>query len=209
MSNMTQEMHVPEGVTLPRKFTPHDKILGCDANMGNFWAWAYSDVLININRAVFAEFIIGYALELTHGETRRDWDCIDFSYHGKKIEVKATGLAQRWRQGKARSAPSFDIKKKICIAWGEPDAERGAQAVRSADCYVFCIQTETDSATANVLDLSKWEFLIMATEKINEIFGDQKSVALSVLEKHCEMKNCIKKDFEGLREAIDVCLDEH
>jgi hypothetical protein len=141
--------------------------------MGDFWAWAYSDVLININRAVFAEFIVGYALGFTHDKTRRDWDCVDFRYNGKKMEVKATGFAQRWRQGKKRSAPSFDIQKKN-VLHGGPDAEDGAQAVRSADCYVFCIHTETDSTTANVLDLSKWKFLVISTERINQIFGDQK-----------------------------------
>jgi hypothetical protein len=94
----------------------------------------------------------------------------------------------------------------VCVKWGEPYAEPGAQAVRSADCYVFCVHAETDSKTANPLDMSKWKFFVMATETINEIFGYQKSVALSVLKKHYEMKHCIKTDFEGLRKAIDAVL---
>ena len=87
--------------------------------------------------------------------------------------------------------------------WG-PVAEEGVQAVRSADCYIFCIHTETDSATANVLDLSKWKFLVISKERINQIFDDQKSVACSVTRKYCE-----EADFWELREAVDACLAGH
>lgn len=197
---MTPETDLPQGVTLPRKLAAVERLTGYDASAGDFWAWAYSDVLLNIERAVFAEFIVGCALGLTHG-IRRTWDCVDHEYRGKKIEVKATGLAQRWRQGKKRSPPSFDIAKHVCVKWGEPDAEPGAQAVRSADCYVFCIHTETDAATANALDLSKWEFLVISTEELNRIFGDRKSVLHRVLQEHCT-----QMDFNGLRKAVDACL---
>jgi hypothetical protein len=87
---------------------------------------------------------------------------------------------------------------------GGPVAEEGVQAVRSADCYIFCIHTETDSATANVLDLSKWKFLVISKERINQIFDDQKSVACSVTRKYCE-----EADFWELREAVDACLAGH
>jgi hypothetical protein len=63
------------------------------------------------------------------------------------------------------------------------------------------VHTETDSATANVLDLNNWEFLVMATERLNDIFGDQKSVALSVIRKHCDPTN-----LKGLKATIDACL---
>jgi hypothetical protein len=48
----------------------------------------------------------------------------------------------------------------------------------------------------------------MSTEKINEIFGDQKSVALSVLEKQRTKRHCTKTDFNGLRATVDTCLAE-
>jgi hypothetical protein len=152
---------------------------------------------------VFAEFIVGRALGIAYG-MRRDWDYVDHEYGKKTIEVKATGLAQRWRQGKKRSAPSFDIAKKIPVRWGEPDAEEGVQAVRSADCYVFCIHTDKEAATANALDLNHWKFLVISKEKLNREFGDQKSVACSVIRKHCE-----ETDFVGLKATVDACLTGH
>lgn len=199
--HMTQT-NIPPGVILPRKLDPNEKLVGCDALVGDFWAWAFSDLLLNIDRAVFAEFIVGYALGVTDGKrTRRTWDCVDHEYKGKKIEVKATGFAQRWRQGKKRSPLSFDIAKRVCIPWGEPDAERGAPKVRSAGCYIFCIHTEKDAATANPLDLHNWKFLVISTEELNRIFGDQQSVLCSILREHCT-----ETDFDRLSKTVDTCI---
>lgn len=36
-----------------------------DLTLGDFWSWAYSDLLSNGNRSVFAEFIVGIALGAT------------------------------------------------------------------------------------------------------------------------------------------------
>jgi hypothetical protein len=202
---MTGEIDIPLGVTLPRKLASSERLIGCDASVSDFWAWAYSDLILNIDRAVFAEYIVGYALGVTEEDaTRRTWDCFDHRFNGKKIEVKATGYAQRWRQGKKRSPLSFDIAKRVCIPFGEPDAAPDAEADRHADCYVFCIHTERDAATANALDLSKWEFLVISRERINQIFGDQKSVACIVIKKHCK-----ETDFEGLKATVEACLAEH
>ena len=199
---MAHETDMWPDVTPARKLDPKEKLIGYDASVGDFWAWAYSDLVLNIDRAVFAEFIVGCALGITGGEqTRHVWDCVDHRYEGKKIEVKATGFAQRWRKGKKRSPPSFDIAKRVCVKWGEPAAAPGAPTVRSADCYVFCIHTDKEAATANALDLKNWKFLVISKEKLNRIFGDQKSVTCSVLEQHC-----VNTRFDGLRNAVDACI---
>jgi hypothetical protein len=203
MPSMTSEMDKQLGVPLPRKLAPGERLIGCDASVSDFWAWAYSDLILNIDRAVFAEFIVGCALDVTEG-TRRTWDCADHEYRGKKIEVKATGCAQRFRVGKKRSPPSFDIAKRVCIPWGEPAAEPDALADRYADCYVFCIHTDKEAATTNALDLNHWKFLVISKEKLNREFGDQKSVACSVIRKHCE-----ETDFVGLKATVDACLTGH
>lgn len=39
-----------------------DEIPVLDATVEDFWAWAYSDILSNTDRAVFAEFVAGTAL---------------------------------------------------------------------------------------------------------------------------------------------------
>ncbi len=51
----------------------------------------------------------------------------------------------------------------------------------SADCYVFCVYTETERSKANVLDMSQWEFYVVATERINRQLGAQKTAALSTI----------------------------
>ena len=47
----------------PRRITPGEKIPGLGGStVGDFWAWAYSDVLENTARGIFAEFLVGSAL---------------------------------------------------------------------------------------------------------------------------------------------------
>ncbi len=47
----------------------------------DFWQWAYSDLLSNRNRALFAEFIVGTALGVL-GQPRVEWDSVDLHYSG-------------------------------------------------------------------------------------------------------------------------------
>ena len=78
--------------------------------MGDFWSWAYSDILSNRNRSIFAEFIVGSALGVVDSP-RVEWDAVDLRYKGKKIEVKASAYLQSWPQKKL-SHIVFDIAKK-------------------------------------------------------------------------------------------------
>jgi hypothetical protein len=73
---------------------------------------------------------------------------------------------------------------------------------RSSDCYIFCVYEEKDVQNTNVLNLDQWSFLVVATEKINEIFGTQKSVSLSRLQ---QLGKSIK--YDGLKREIDLVLD--
>ena len=70
-----------------------------EATVGDFWVWAYSDILSNRNRAVFAEFLVGTALGVV-GSPRIEWDASDLTYHGNHIEVKASAYVQSWPQDK-------------------------------------------------------------------------------------------------------------
>lgn len=70
-----------------------DEILVLGATVGDFWSWAYSDILNNANRAVFAEFVVGTALGVT-ASPRVQWDAVDLRYDGKKIEVKSAAYIQ-------------------------------------------------------------------------------------------------------------------
>ena len=149
--------------------------------LGDFWSWAYSDVVSNANRSVFAEFIVGSALGLT-GKPRVEWDCVDFRFQGRPIEVKASAYIN-WIEDRP-SRIVFDIGPKI--PW---DAERnlyGQERVRSAACYVFCFYPETDRSKCNVLDVNRWRFYVFSTSEIEARFRKQKSVSLRRIEAACQ-----------------------
>lgn len=163
-----------------KKLTPDEPILSLDGlSVGNFWSWAYSDILSNTNRSIFAEFLVGAALRVLD-KPRIEWNGYDLDYQGKKIEVKASAFLQSWPQNKP-STIIFDICPKR--AWDASTAQSSDAPVRIADCYVFCLYAETSPQNINVLDVSKWEFYIVSSDCINQTFGDQKSIGLSSLRK--------------------------
>jgi hypothetical protein len=53
-------------------------IAGGSATVGDFWRWAYSDILSNRNRSIFAEFIVGNALGVVD-KPRVEWDSVDLA----------------------------------------------------------------------------------------------------------------------------------
>jgi hypothetical protein len=63
--------------------------------VGDFWSWAYSDILSNTDRAVFAEFVVGTALGVTDVPSV-GWDAVDLRYVDKTIEVKISAYIQSW-----------------------------------------------------------------------------------------------------------------
>ena len=90
---------------------PQQEIIGIkDSTITNFWQWAYSDILSNRNRSIFAEYLVAKALNLDN-TARIEWDSKDLSYKGINIEVKSSAYAQSWGQNK-ESKISFDIEKK-------------------------------------------------------------------------------------------------
>jgi hypothetical protein len=45
-----------------KKLRASQTIPGIELTVGDFWAWAYSDLMVNTVRSIFAEFIVGTAL---------------------------------------------------------------------------------------------------------------------------------------------------
>ncbi len=90
--------------------------------------------------------------------------------------MKASGYLQAWRQTKP-SAIQYDIARKI--GWDCETNVSSTKPGRSADCYVFCLYIERDPDLCKVCDVKRWEFYVLAKMRIEEVFGNQKSVALS------------------------------
>jgi len=93
----------------------------------------------------------------------------------------------------------FDISKKV--PWNPETNKFETRAVRSADCYVFCLYPETDPDRVNVLDVRGWEFYVVPPELIDQEFGDQKSVGITRIQALCK-----PVDYGGLKESIDKAL---
>jgi hypothetical protein len=184
---------------MPTPFLEHDEnVPGLDqTTVLEFWRWAYSDVLSNGTRSVFAEFMVGKALGCL-GQPRVEWDSVDLHYGEYGIEVKASAACQRWFQSKP-SRISFSVRK--AAFWDEATGKYQGEPIHSADCYVFCCHPEKDQAKANVLDVQSWDFYVVPVETINSTLGHQKSLSLATVQK------CAKPcKFGDLKETVDSAL---
>ena len=162
-----------------QKLEVNEPIIGLKGcNIAKFWTWAYSDIMSNRNRSIFAEFLIAYCLGVTE-KPRIEWDATDIYYKDKGIEIKSSAYIQSWEQKKV-STIIFDISKKK--GWDTKTNSYYPIADRYSDCYVFCLHTEKKKDKANVLDIASWRFFVIATKKINDDFGDQKTISLSRIE---------------------------
>ncbi len=168
--------------------------------VSDFWSWAYSDILSNRNRSVFAEFLVASTLGQTN-EPRVEWDAVDVRYKGKGIEVKSAAYWQSWNQTK-RSVIRFDIAKKY--GWDSKTDERTKVKVRSSDCYVFCVLGRVDDEEKpDVLDIDQWKFYVVSTKVINDTFKEQRSIGLSSVEWVC--KNSVS--YHELKDTIHSIMN--
>ena len=167
-----------------KKLQPETPIEGTQSlTIGDFWAWAYSDILSNSNRSVLAEFLVGAALGVLD-KPRKEWDAVDLRYHDKKIEVKSAGYLQSWQQNRP-STIRYDIAERKA-PWDYATNTYLTGITRAADCYVFCLFAETDPQKANVLDVSQWQFFALLTGELIEALGTQKSVGIKRIQSLCE-----------------------
>ncbi len=162
--------------------------------IGDFWRWAYSDVLSNRNRSIFAEYLVGVALGVVDSP-RVEWDSVDLRYGGIKIEVKSSAYCQSWFQKKP-STIQFSIRK--ALFWNPQTGAYEGESTRSAEVYVFCLHTGQDKAKADVLDVTAWEFYVVPTTVLNRECGAAKSISLAALR-----RMAVPCKWGGLKEAID------
>ena len=147
------------------------------ATVGEFWQWAYSDIVNNTNRGILAEFIVAKALGSAE-EVRTNWASYDVdTSSGTKVEVKSAAFLQSWEQVEL-SNPRFQIGKTW--GWDQETGEYVDEPQRYADVYVFCLLAyQEDKRQLNPLDLSQWEFYVVATSRIEAEFGDRRSATLA------------------------------
>lgn len=174
--------HISQQKVIPRQLQGAEPFEGTGAEiaptLADFWQWSASDLLSNAFRGMLAEFIVGSALGCVDGAVRREWDAYDFEANGIKVEVKSTAQLQTWPQKKP-STLVFDIRKTT--GWdGETNEWLPGPPRRHADVYVFCVLTADDKATVNPMDLSQWEFYVVATKLLDQL-EDQRTITLNSL----------------------------
>jgi len=169
-------------VVQPR--TPESPFIGADGRpwggqtIGNFWSWAFSDLVANTTRGQLAEFIVGVALDALP-PLANAWESYDLKTRsGIRVEVKASGLRQSWHQEHV-SSPSFDIRP--ARAWDPQTQTRAELPERNSDVYVFALHEEVAIDRIDPLDLRQWSFRALATRDIDHHLGAQRTVGVSRL----------------------------
>jgi hypothetical protein len=167
--------------SLPQALEGTDRFVGADATVLDFWRWAFSDLRDNTQRGVLAEFLVALALGRT--ETRRKpWDNYDVTTaSGLRVEVKASGYLQSWPRP-THSRLSFG--RVIARTWDANTSEFGAEREVRADVFVFSVQTCKDPQCYDVLDISQWEFYVVAADRVRECA--YKSVSIAWVRKHAD-----------------------
>ena len=182
------------------KFIFKDKDLG--KTMLNFWSWAYSDLNRNVNRGAFAEFVVREAMntQCRNAPPRTDFrvsmDAYDLlSPDGIRVEVKSSAYIQAW-ESEHPARISFRIAPaKSLDSSGNYSAD--SQYCRHSDVYVFCVWTAM-SREQNILDLSLWDFYVIATKTLDQKVPNQKTITFQSL----LSLQPRKVDYFGLYEAI-------
>lgn len=165
----------------------------------DYWRWAASDLIGNVNRGILAEYLVAAAIGATH-EPRDPWAPYDLmDPQGVTIEVKSAAYVQAWGQRKQASL-KFLVKATRTMT-GDPvlDAAPG----RRSQVWVFVVLHHTDQATINPLYLTQWEFYVLPTWFLDRRTRSQHSIALNSI-KGCEFGRA--HTYEELAAAITAVV---
>ena len=146
----------------------------------DYWAWAYSDLVNNVDRGKLAEFIVASALGMADGVSAT-WDKFDILYNGSGIEVKSSSYLQSWAQER-ESYIGFAVRPTMAPIGNTATYDN--ERKRQSDVYVFCLLKHKDKLTLDALNLDQWEFYVVPTALLDKLIPTQKSIALSFMQKH-------------------------
>lgn len=174
--------------------------------LSDFWKWNSSDLLNNTLRGSFAEFIVSTALDIDLTTAHIDWEAYDIrGGGGERIEVKCGAYLQSWQsQNQPQKLSKIIFSISPALYWIPEECRYQKDSYkRHSDVYVFCLYTSKERKPENPLTLDNWDFYVLATKKIDNIFGLQKSVTIDALIKrgkpikcrYDEIKDAIAKEF--------------
>ncbi len=186
-----------EPLTGNEEFTLHGTNTGI--LIKDFWSWAYSDLIVNTQRGVMAEFLVYSSLSNVplNTQLRENWLPFDVtSPSGRRIEVKSAAYIQAWTPENIFAQIRFDIGKKL--AWDNETAAYASEPKRNCDLYVFCLFT-AKTKDVSILNLDYWDFYVLPTSVLDKKVPEQSRIALSSLLK----LDPVKTDYDGLGAVIE------
>ena len=74
---------------------------------------------------------------------------------------------------------------------------------RQNDIYVFCLNIGNTKEDSNPMNIDNWEFYIVATDTINEVCGDNKTISLNRVREISKQVS-----YDKIKETIDFIIDK-
>lgn len=160
--------------------------LKLDGKLLDYLSWAYSDLCDDVNKGIFAEWLVAKILGINTSR-RYLWANSDLETDGGvRIEVKASAYWQSWKalnsDGSLKDLSQVVMQPDNKIRFGglvaKDTINNSTQEFGSlkSDFYCFCFHTEKNYEAWNGMDMSKWEFYLVAAKDITT-----KSVSLKWL----------------------------
>lgn len=141
----------------------------------DYWRWAASDLVGNVNRGVLAEYLVAAAIGATH-EPRDPWAPFDLvDPQGVTIEVKSAAYVQAW--GQREQAPLKFLVKATKTMTGDPVLDESPS--RRSKVWVFAVLHHKVQDTINPLDLTQWTFYVLPRWFLDRRTRSQHSIALN------------------------------
>lgn len=181
------------------------------ATMLDFWRWAYSDLMDNTGRGVFAEWMVTKIIGLPAEEARSTWHPWDISTPEKvRLEVKASAHWQSFHDPADEVAdnPSKIRFERLKTKWPlDAFGKRVADTeTYNADLYIFCAELCIDRDAWNPLDLRQWQFYVLERETLRSL--NQKSMNLNTLRKTAERTGRGSLAAAQLRENVNLLVEK-
>jgi len=183
--------------------------------------WVSGDLVGNGNRGVFAEWLVGMALGVfTDRDRRIEWDAVDLRYEGLRIEIKTSAYSLSWDLD-SKGVPRFGIEPQSFVwcahepeGWELTPLFKGCEIIdrrsgkwarfdpprRTADVYVFCLNTSMPATTDKVADPNEWQFWVVPTPLLDARHPTQKTAGERTLDR---LVDPIR--WHGLKVAVDAC----
>jgi hypothetical protein len=186
-----------------RKLHPHQEIVGLGGLIvEDFWIWAYSDVLINVVRNAFAEFMVGFALGRLD-TPKVGQESVVFHYRDTKVMIRTGAFVQRDEDQTKPSKVNFKVRDDK----GKKKLPKDAPP-RSADCYVFCLFdydnfADKTAARNALIDTNHWRFYVLPVAILDERATKKKTVGVTWMDENCPDGPV---NYAGLKKRIDTVL---